>query len=227
MTSNPILDVSVGDQTMTITGDCLPAELDAALPAGLFSPIPPIELPGTVGELVKRGGFGQNFPFASEVLGLKFRAPSGRIIQAGGRTVKNVQGYDLTRLFVGSFGAMGEPLEITLRLRAGHVSQLFRVQGVLSDFPFVQARFIWQQEDIVYLFHFGHQSELDALMEQIPNLQPIVEMPDLKSLFSYGMGVGNDGPVSDLRMQRLSQTWVNGLEVPPVPELFRRVVEEL
>jgi len=50
------------------------------------------------------------------VLGVRAALTSGEIIHAGGRTVKNVAGYDLTKLFVGSFGSIGAITEATLRL---------------------------------------------------------------------------------------------------------------
>jgi len=50
------------------------------------------------------------------VLGLEVVLPAGRILRTGGRTVKNVVGYDLTRLMVGSEGTLGIITEITLKL---------------------------------------------------------------------------------------------------------------
>src|SRR6202011_38149 len=40
----------------------------------------------------------------------------GTVIRTGGRTVKNVTGYDLRRLFTGAEGTLGTITEITLRL---------------------------------------------------------------------------------------------------------------
>jgi glycolate oxidase len=50
------------------------------------------------------------------VLGLEVVTPTGEIIHTGGRTMKNVVGYDLTRLFVGSEGTLGIVTRIILRL---------------------------------------------------------------------------------------------------------------
>jgi glycolate oxidase len=50
------------------------------------------------------------------VLGLEVVLADGEIIRTGGKTIKNVSGYDLTRLMVGSEGTLGIITEITLRL---------------------------------------------------------------------------------------------------------------
>ena len=50
------------------------------------------------------------------VLGLEFVTPEGRIVRTGGRTIKNVTGYDLTKLIVGSEGTLAIITEATLRL---------------------------------------------------------------------------------------------------------------
>ncbi len=68
---------------------------------------------GTAGAL--RQGFG---PVRDHVLGCTVVTGDGRIIEAGGRVVKNVAGYDLTTLQVGGFGAFGVITSLHLRLRA-------------------------------------------------------------------------------------------------------------
>lgn len=68
---------------------------------------------GTAGPL--RYGFG---PVRDHVLGCTIATGDGRLVTAGGRVVKNVAGYDLTKLHVGGFGGFGVITEVNLRLRA-------------------------------------------------------------------------------------------------------------
>jgi len=50
------------------------------------------------------------------ILGMRAVQADGRIIKAGGRVVKNVAGYDLSRLFIGSLGSLGIIVEACFRL---------------------------------------------------------------------------------------------------------------
>jgi FAD/FMN-containing dehydrogenase len=50
------------------------------------------------------------------VLGLEFAVADGRLHRAGGKTVKNVAGYDFGKLLVGSWGALGVITEVTFRV---------------------------------------------------------------------------------------------------------------
>ncbi len=49
------------------------------------------------------------------LLGLRFIDGRGRLISAGGKVVKNVAGYDMTRLLAGSAGTLGLITRVTLR----------------------------------------------------------------------------------------------------------------
>ncbi|MFQ5697601.1 MAG: FAD-binding oxidoreductase [Myxococcota bacterium] len=54
---------------------------------------------------------------AYEALGVEAALCDGSLARAGGRVVKNVTGFDLVRLYAGSFGTLGVVTELALRLR--------------------------------------------------------------------------------------------------------------
>ena len=56
-------------------------------------------------------------PLRDHVLEVRFVTGDGRAVKGGGPTVKNVTGYDLPRLFVGSLGTLGVLEQATLRCR--------------------------------------------------------------------------------------------------------------
>ena len=82
---------------------------------------PPDDGRATVGGIAATGiagaqGFGYGAP-RHHVIGMKGVLADGRIVKAGGRVVKNVAGYDLCKLFVGSYGTLGLIVELTFKLR--------------------------------------------------------------------------------------------------------------
>ena len=83
---------------------------------------PPGRPDRTLGSIVATGTSGPlrlgAGPVRDQVLGATFVTGDGRIVHAGGRVVKNVAGYDLTKLHIGGFGGFGILTEIHLRLRA-------------------------------------------------------------------------------------------------------------
>ena len=78
-----------------------------------------------------RHGFG---PVRDHLLGVTFVTGDGRLIQSGGRVMKNVAGYDLTRMQAGGFGAFGVIVLVHLRLRAlPRVDQTLILEGSRED----------------------------------------------------------------------------------------------
>jgi glycolate oxidase FAD binding subunit len=50
------------------------------------------------------------------VLGVRVALSDGTLAQAGGKVIKNVAGYDLAKLFAGSFGTLGAIVQLSVRL---------------------------------------------------------------------------------------------------------------
>lgn len=52
-----------------------------------------------------------------QLIGITVVTAEGALVRGGGKVVKNVAGYDLPKLFVGSYGTLGVIVELTVRLR--------------------------------------------------------------------------------------------------------------
>ena len=83
---------------------------------------PPLPDRATLGGVVAAGDPGFRVVPGSRprdlLLGLSAVLAGGTLIRSGGRVVKNVTGYELTKLFTGSLGTLGAITRVTLRLRA-------------------------------------------------------------------------------------------------------------
>jgi glycolate oxidase len=89
--------------------------------AGLFYPPDPASLAQSAlgGNVAENAGGPRAFKYGTTkqyVLGLQAVLPTGEIVDTGGKVVKNVVGYDLTHLLVGSEGTLAVITKIVLRL---------------------------------------------------------------------------------------------------------------
>ena len=88
---------------------------------GCFIPMmPPFTHSATLGGIIAANSSGPvrllyGLP-RDMVLGVRYVAPDGAIVGVGGKTVKNVSGYDMCKLMIGSRGSLGILGEMTLRL---------------------------------------------------------------------------------------------------------------
>ena len=59
------------------------------------------------------------------LIGISVVLPDGRLIRNGGKVVKNVAGFDLCKLFIGSRGALGVVVEATFKLSPQPEKEIF------------------------------------------------------------------------------------------------------
>ena len=119
---NRIIDHAIGDLTVTVEAGMTISQLQQALsPSNQFLPLNPCyPQSATIGGIVATadtGSWRQGYGGVRDLLlGLSFVRADGVIAKAGGRVVKNVAGYDLMKLFCGSFGTLGIISQVTMRL---------------------------------------------------------------------------------------------------------------
>lgn len=119
---NRLVEHAVGDLTVTAEAGMKFSELQAILAkAGQFLALDPAYPEhATLGGIVATadaGSLRQRYGGVRDMLlGLSFVRFDGQIAKAGGRVVKNVAGYDLMKLFTGSYGTLGIISQVTFRV---------------------------------------------------------------------------------------------------------------
>jgi glycolate oxidase FAD binding subunit len=144
-----IVDVNPADMVVTVRAGTRWDALRTSLAnQGTWVPLDPPGLDRSVGSVVAcatagplRTGFGTT---RDQLLGQTLVAADGRVVQTGGRVVKNVAGYDLTKLAAGSFGAFGVITLVHLRTRAVPRADLTAVAGGERDEVLNAARDVMQ-----------------------------------------------------------------------------------
>ncbi len=119
-----LLDYEPADLTATLeAGHSLTSFNAIAGQQGQWIPLDPFGSPdSTIGATIAtashgplRGGFGTPRDW---LIGIRVAQVDGRMTRAGGKVVKNVAGYDLCKLYTGSFGTLAIITEMTFKLRS-------------------------------------------------------------------------------------------------------------
>jgi glycolate oxidase len=119
---NRILEIDEANLVAVVEPNVVTGDLqDAVEKVGLFYPPDPASLRQSAlgGNVAECAGGPRAFKYGTTkqyVLGLEAVLPTGEIIETGGKVVKNVVGYDLTHLLVGSEGTLAIITKIILRL---------------------------------------------------------------------------------------------------------------
>ncbi|HMC29000.1 MAG TPA: FAD-binding oxidoreductase [Verrucomicrobiae bacterium] len=120
---NKLLEYRPEDMTVTVQTGITLAELQKQLASsGQWLPIdPPHPESLTIDELLNRNFSGpRRFGYGTireHLLGITAVLADGRVIHNGGKVVKNVAGFDLCKLFVGSQWSLGIGIEATFKVR--------------------------------------------------------------------------------------------------------------
>ena len=164
-----IVALEAADMTVRVRAGTTVAELDAALAEVGQTVALPAWTGATVGGVLAVGHSGLRqlgWGAVRDVL-LEVRAVSaeGRLVKAGGPTVKNVSGYDLCRLLVRSLGTLALIAEVVLRTRPLPTAERWLV-GEADPFALAErlyrpASILWDGTTTWVLLD-GHPDDADA-----------------------------------------------------------------
>ena len=187
-----VLDYQPTDMTATVEAGLSLASLQQTLGEyGQWLPIdPPSSERVTIGGLLATNLSGparlSQGTIRDSLIGLKIARADGTLIKGGGRVVKNVAGYDVPKLFCGSFGTLGVIVEATFKLRPKPASQA--VLGL--SFPSAQEAMNLSLQIL--------GSELQPFFMELANFSPLQTG---ESALPYQLFIGLAGVAEEVRYQ--------------------------
>ena len=123
-----VLHVRAGTRLSEI--NCVLSDNNQLLP---FEP-PDFDANATIGGVIASGLSGPRRPWAGSardfVLGVTLITGNGEILEFGGQVMKNVAGYDVSRLLTGSLGTLGVILDVSLKVLPAPAVEITRTIAV-------------------------------------------------------------------------------------------------
>ncbi len=175
-----IVDYIPDEMTVTVRAGTMVAELQSALAErGQRCALP--ERGGTVGGAVV---VGESDPRAlgrgllrDSVLQVRYVSAEGRIVSGGGPTVKNVSGFDLPRIIVGSLGTLGLLAEVILRTNpipaCSRWSRLVGIDPMAVNEQLLKPSAILWDGSTTWVQLEGHEADVVAQEAVLAELGPI------------------------------------------------------
>jgi glycolate oxidase FAD binding subunit len=120
---NQVLEHEAADLTTTVQAGCRFGDFQASLERlGQYLPLnPSFAESATIGGVIATNNYGAMRLAGGTVrdwlIGIKVVTSDGQVSKAGGKVVKNVAGYDLMKLYTGSFGTLCVIVEASFKLR--------------------------------------------------------------------------------------------------------------
>jgi len=190
---NQVVEYEPADLTITVKAGIRLADLQMVLgERGQFLPLdPPFGGKATtIGGIIATNSSGplrcRYGTIRDMLIGLRAVKPDGGIIKGGGKVVKNVAGYDLNKLFIGSLGTLGVVAEASLKLQPLPETK----RELVAFFPSLQAA---SQASSVVL-----ESQFELTIFEFFNRSASRHAFEVTGLetdgYPYGLFVGVDGP---------------------------------
>lgn len=126
-----VIDYDPAELVITLRSGCRLVDVEALLAEqGQMFPFEPPSFgeEASIGGMVASGLAGPRRAFTGAIrdylLGVKLIDGRGQVLQFGGRVIKNVAGFDLSRVMAGALGTLGIILEVSLRVVPRYESEI-------------------------------------------------------------------------------------------------------
>jgi glycolate oxidase FAD binding subunit len=174
---NEVLEHTPGDQIVRVEAGVKLEDLQEYISSSdQMLAIDPPEMGATIGGIVAANSSGpRRYRYGTIrdlIIGITVVLHDGTVAKAGGKVVKNVAGYDLSKLFTGSLGTLGIIATANFRLHPRPVAA--RTVGVEAAGP-QQAQAAAQtivhsqvEPTAIELYYGGDEKLLTVLLESIP-----------------------------------------------------------
>ncbi len=195
---NRITDCDCDNLTLSAEGGITLGEVQNRLAQegrGYFLPLdPPFTEKATLGGIVATNSSGPRrllYGTARDlVIGTKAVFPDGDIIASGGKTVKNVSGYDMCKLLIGSYGTLGILCEITFKLLP------LPERGVTLLLPFVRL-----EEAVKFGREILQSQYLPSSIEILNEMAVKKIKPPIAQQGNYLVAIGLEGVAESIERQ--------------------------
>jgi glycolate oxidase FAD binding subunit len=174
---NEIIEHVPGDQVVRVQAGIRLQDLQEQLSGSdQMLAIDPPERRATIGGIIAANASGpRRYRYGTIrdlIIGITVVLHDGTVAKAGSKVVKNVAGYDLSKLFTGSLGTLG--IIVTANFRLHPIPQVSRTVAVEVESPeaaagAAQAVMRSQVEPTAVELHYGEDARLlTVLLESIP-----------------------------------------------------------
>ncbi len=191
-----VLEHAAGDLVVRVEAGARLTEVQQVLiQASQWLALDPLEDEATIGGIIAANASGPHrlrYGTVRDLLiGITYLLPDGTLARAGGKVVKNVAGYDLCKLFTGSFGTLGLIVEAIFRLHplpAATTTVLWRGADIASSIaavlgsPLVPAALEFWRHDKEYELAVRFEGIEPGVMAQVEGMIGLFPMAETQVL---------------------------------------------
>ncbi|HEX2038926.1 MAG TPA: FAD-binding protein [Acidimicrobiales bacterium] len=201
-----VVSYEPAEMTVRVRAGTTVAELDAVLAEhGQMVPLDPVDpARATVGGVLAEGVSGIRRlrwgPVRDTVLEVRYVSAEGRLVKSGGPVVKNVSGFDLCRLMVGSKGTLGVLAEVVLRVQPQpRARRWYRRPGLVDHRTLHRPSSVLWDGTATWVLLEGHPADIALDWEEVEGPPPLpphrrslrpAAVPGLTGSFVAEVGVG-------------------------------------